>query len=69
MKVMARKLVCNDQGGSLAALQVTVSQKTAQQSLGALVVHVVATLTSRSNLDPLCPMVTLLKAPGTLAVS
>ena len=69
MKMMARKLIANDQGGHLAAFQVTASQATAQQSLGALAVHVVATLISRSNLDPLCPMVTLLKAPGTLAVS
>ena len=69
MKMMARKLIANDQGGHLAAFQVTASQATAQQSMGALAVHVVATLISRSNLDPLCPMVTLLKAPGTLAVS
>ena len=69
MKIFARKLVSNYQGGPLAAMQVSTNQTTAQQSLGALVVHVVAVLLSRSSLDILCPMVTLLNAPGNMAVS
>ena len=69
MKMMARKMVANDQGGPLAALQVSIAQSPAQQSLGALVVHVVAALISRSSLDLLSPLVTLLNAPGNMAVS
>ena len=69
MKVMARKMVSNEQGGPLAALQASAAQSSAQQSLGALVVHVVAALISRSSLDILCPLVILLNAPGNMAVS
>ena len=69
MKVMARKLVSNEQGGPLAALQVSAGQTASQQSLGALVVHTVAVLTSRTGLHLLQPLVTLLNAPGNMAVS
>ena len=69
MKVVARKLVSNDQGGPLAALQVSVNQSMAQHSLQAVVVHAVATLISRSTLDLLCPLVTLLNDPGSMTVS
>ena len=69
MKVMARKMVSNEQGGPLAAFQVSAAQTPAQQSLGAIVVHVVAALISRGSLDILCPLVTLLNAPGNMAVS
>ncbi|CAI8002393.1 E3 ubiquitin-protein ligase rnf213-alpha [Geodia barretti] len=64
MKVVARKLVSNAQGGPLAALQVTANQPMFQQTLGALVVHAVAVLISRSSLDLLCPFVTLFKPLG-----
>ena len=66
---MARKLVCNAQGGPLAALQVTANQPMFQQTLGALVVHAGAVLISRSNLDIFYPLVTLLINPGNMAVS
>ena len=66
MKVMARKLVSNEQGGPLATLQVSAGS---QQSLGALVVHTVAVLTSRTSLHLLQPLVTLLNAPGNMTVS
>ena len=69
MRMMARKLVTNDQGGPLAALRESVAQSPAQQSLEALVVHVVAALISRSSLYLLSPLVTLLNAPGNMAVS
>lgn len=69
MKVFAKKLLSNDQGGPLAALQVSASQTTAQQSLGGLVVHSVATLISTNSVDLLCPLVTLLNGPGKMAVS
>ena len=67
--MVARKLVSNAQGGPLSALQVSANQPMFQQSLGALVVHAVTALISRSSLDLLCPLVTLLKAPGSMAVS
>ena len=69
IKVVARKLVCNAQGGPLAALQVTPNQPVSQQSLGALVVHAVVVLINRSNLDILHPLVTLLNSPGDMTVS
>ena len=69
MNVMGRKLVSNDQGGPLAALQVSVNQSMAQHSLQAIVVHAVATLICGSSLDLLCPLVTLLNDPGSMAVS
>ena len=69
MKDVARRLVCNAQGGPLAALQVTANQPMFQQTLGALVVHAVAVLISRSSLDILHPLVTLFNAPGDMAVS
>ena len=69
MKVMARKLVSNEQGGPLAALQVSAGQTSSQQSLGALVVHTVAVLASKTSLHLLQPLVTLLIAPGNMAVS
>lgn len=69
MKVMATKLVCNKHGGTLAVLQVSASQTTAQQSLASVVVHSVATLISRSRLNILRPLVTLLNSPGDIAVS
>ena len=69
MKVVARKLISNAQGGPLASLQVTANQPMFQQTLGALVVHAVTVLISRSSLDLLCPFVTLFKDPGSMAVS
>ena len=69
MKVMARQLVSNEQGGSLKALQVSANQPMFQQTLGALVVHAVAVLISRSNLNILHPILLLLNDPGTMAVS
>ena len=69
MKVMARKLVSNEQGGPLAALQVSAGQTASQQSLGVLVVHTVAVLNSRTSLHLLQPLVTLLNAPGNMTVS
>ena len=64
---MARALVSNEQGGPLAALQVSAGQQGSYRTLGALVVHVVATLFSRSNGD-LFPLINLLNTPGNMAV-
>ena len=69
MKVIARKLVSNNQGGVLAVLRVSANQTMAQQSLGTLVVHAVATLISRSSIDFLSPLVSFVNDPGGLAVS
>ena len=69
MQLMARKLVSNEQGGPLAALQVSAGQTPSQQSLGALVVHVVAVLYSRGSVDLIRPLATLLTNPANMAVS
>ena len=65
---MARALVSNEQGGPLAALQVSAGQQGSYRTLGALVVHVVATLFSRSKDDLLFPLFNLLNTPGNMAV-
>ena len=69
MQYMARKLVSNEQGGLLAALQVSAGQTPSQQSLGALVVHAVAVLYSRGSVDLIRPLTTLLTNPANMAVS
>lgn len=69
MIVMGRKLVSNDQGGPLAALQVSVNQTMTQHSLQAVAVHAVAILICESSLDLLSPLVTMLNDPGSMEVS
>ena len=66
---MARALISNEQGGPLAALQVSTGQPSICRTLGALVVHVAATLFTRSSDNLLSPLVNLLTAPGNMAVS
>ena len=69
LKIMARALVSNEQGGPLAALQVSTGQPGSCRTLGALVVHVVATLLSRSSDDLVSPLFNILSTPGNMAVS
>ena len=59
----------NEQGGPLAALQVSAGQPGNVRTLIAVVVHTAATLLSRSKVDLLSPLVTLLTSPGDMAVS
>ena len=69
LKVMARALVSNEQGGPLAALQVSAGQPSSHRTLGAVVVHTAATLLSRRGVDLLHPLVALLSTPGDMAVN
>ena len=68
LKIMARTLVSNEQGGPLAALQVSGSQPGHHQTLSAIVIHTVACLLTRGNIDLFCPLTTLLTKPGDMAV-
>ena len=68
MKIMARTLVSNEQGGPLAALQVSAGQPGHHRTLSAVVIHAVACLLARGNIDLLCPLTTLLTKPGDMAV-
>lgn len=69
LKLIARRLVSNEQGSTLAALQVYAGQPGSHRTLSAVVVHTVAVLLSQRNIDILCPLVTLLCTPGNMAVS
>ena len=69
MQLMARLLVCNQQGGPLAALQVSAGQPGIHYALSAVVIHSVAVLLSRKRLHLLSPLVTLLIKPGNMAVN
>ena len=69
MQLMARLLVCNEQGGPLAALQVSAGQPGVHRTLSAVVIHSVASLLSRKRLHLLSPLVTLLIKPGNMAVN
>ena len=66
---MARALVSNEQGGPLAALQVSAGQLGSHRALSAVVIHTAATLFSQRNVDLLHPLVTLLCTPGDMAVN
>ena len=68
MKIVARTLVSNEQGGPLAALQVSTGQPGHHRTLSAVVIHTVACLLTRGNIDLLCPLTTLLTKPGDMAV-
>ena len=61
--------MCNEQGGPLAALQVSAGQPDVHHTLSAVVIHTVAALLSRKRLDLLSPLVTLLIKPEDMAVN
>ena len=61
--------MCNEQGGPLAALQVSAGQPGVHHTLSAVVIHSVASLLSRKRLDLLSPLVTLLIKPENMAVN
>ena len=69
LKIVAKTLVSNEQGGPLAALQVSAGQHEFHRTLSGLVVHAAVCLFSLRNVDILCPLTTLLTKPGDMAVS
>lgn len=66
---MAQTLIANKQGGCFAALQISPNQPAIQRTMGAVVVHTVATLFSRQHVELLHPLITMLTKPADLAVS
>lgn len=66
---MARMLIANMQGDTLAALRAFPDQPVTQHTMAAIVVHTVATLFSRQNMELLYPLVAMLTKPANLTVS
>ena len=66
---MARSLIANEQGGTLAQLKVDPRQPLQHRILGAIVVHTTAVFLCRQRLDMLQPFVHMLNSPATLVVS
>jgi len=66
---MARSLVANEQGGSLAQLGVAPQQSLQNRILGAIVVHTAAVFFCRQRVEILQPFVNMLNNPAALVVS
>lgn len=69
MVIMARKLISNEQGGPLAALEAAPDQSDTHTTLGAIVVHTVALLLYREDSNIFYPLVAMLGMPGDLVVN
>ena len=61
MKILVKRLVANEHGGSLAALKTS-------EIVGRIVVHAATVLLSRNKADILLPFHHMLHDPSTLAV-
>lgn len=68
MRQTARLLLTNEQGGPLAQLHVTPELPAMCKTLGAVVVHTVAVLESKSRQHTLLPFVNMMANPAALAV-
>ena len=66
---MARLLVANEQGGTLAQLRIYPGQPLQHRTLGAIVVHTVAVFLCRQEVSILQPFVNMLNKPAMLVVS
>ena len=69
MKLFAKRLVANEQGGPLSALRVSPGNPVEHQTLGGIVVHAVTVLLCRSKADILLPFYHMLHDPSYLVVS
>ena len=69
LKWMAKLLVANEQGGTLAQLIVDPMQPLQHRTLGAIVVHTAAVFFCRQRVDILQPFVNMLNNPAALVVS
>ena len=69
MQWMARSLVANEQGGTLAQMSVDPRQPLQHRTLGAIVVHTAAVFLCRQKVDILQPFVNMLTNPAVLVVS
>ena len=66
---MARSLIANEQGGTLAQLGVDSRQPLLNRTLGAIVVHTAAVFLCRQKVTILQPFVNMLNNPAVLVVS
>ena len=66
---MARSLIANEQGGTLAQLAVDPRQPLQHRTLGAIVVHTAAVFLCRQKVTILQPFVNMLNNPAVLVVS
>ena len=66
---MARLLVANEQGGTLAQLRIYPRQPLQHRTLGAIVVHTAAAFLCRQKIDILQPFMNMLTNPAVLVVS
>ena len=66
---MARLLVANEQGGTLAQLKMNPGQPLQHRTLAAIVVHAVAVILCRQKVNILQPFVNMLNNPAMLVVS
>lgn len=69
MKQMARLLLTNKQGGPLAQMTMTQTLPAEFKTLGSVVVHTVAVLSSNSAYPILLPFVNMMTNPAVLSVS
>ena len=69
MQWMARSLVANEQGGTLAQMRVYPRQPLQHRTLGAIVIHTAAVFLCRQKANILQPFVKLLTNPAMLVVS
>ena len=69
MKLLAKRLVANEQGGPLAALKTARDTPIELQIIGRVVVHAVTVLLSQNKADILLPFHYMLRDPSALAVS
>ena len=69
MRWMARALVANAQGGTMAQLCVAPSQPLQCRTLAALVVHAAAVFFSKPGNQMLLPFINMLINPAVLVVS
>ena len=66
---MAKLLVANEQGGTLAQLMVKPRQHLQHRTLGAIVVHAIAVFLCQQRVDVLKPFINMLNNPAALVVS
>ncbi len=68
MRWMARALLANHQGRTLAQFTISPQQPPLQRTLGAIVVHAVVVFQSLHRLELIQPFLTMLNSPSAVKV-
>lgn len=69
MKLIAKRLLVNQQGGILKQMSVSPKQPLHCRTITSVVVHATAVFSDRQKVDLLLPFVNMLKNPAALNVS